>query len=214
MLPLLKRFVSNNSSKQFIGAKTRSGKTLGTFYIQVLINTLDSHLKLPAIQPLYSAPIEEYRAMSAPKVVASATRQINAVVVSAGLMQKTVKARVGVQKWNAHIQKKFNRSTNVLVHDPNSSLRIGDIISISSGWRYSKHVHHVVNSIVAPFGDPIEARPAVPTLEERLEIRDRKRVRKEAKRNAERGEVVEGEVEGIVAEGVEGRSEQEEKITA
>ncbi|KAH7369739.1 hypothetical protein BKA65DRAFT_486904 [Rhexocercosporidium sp. MPI-PUGE-AT-0058] len=144
--------------------------------------------------------------MSTPKVVASATRQINAVVVSAGLMQKTVKARVGVQKWNGHIKKHFNRSTNVLVHDPNSSLRIGDIISISPGWRYSKHVHHVVNSIVAPFGDPIEARPAVPTLEERLESREAKRLRKEEKRrgsgSAEMGEgerLVE-EVKGIVLE--------------
>ncbi|PVH87889.1 nucleic acid-binding protein [Cadophora sp. DSE1049] len=120
--------------------------------------------------------------MSTPKVVASATRQINAVVVSAGLMQKTVKARVGVQKWNGHIKKHFNRSTNVLVHDPNSSLRIGDIISISPGWRYSKHVHHVVNSIVAPFGQPIEERPAVPTLEERLESREAKRRAKEERR--------------------------------
>src|SRR6266536_5879385 len=38
--------------------------------------------------------------MSAQKLAASASRQINAVVVSAGLMQKTVKVRVGVQKWN------------------------------------------------------------------------------------------------------------------
>jgi hypothetical protein len=43
--------------------------------------------------------------MSAQKVAASASRQINAVVVSAGLMQKTVKVRVGVQKWNNHIRK-------------------------------------------------------------------------------------------------------------
>ncbi|KAH6721163.1 ribosomal protein S17 [Leptodontidium sp. MPI-SDFR-AT-0119] len=149
--------------------------------------------------------------MSTPKIVASATRQINAVVVSAGLMQKTVKARVGVQKWNGHIKKHFNRSTNVLVHDPNSSLRIGDIISISPGWRYSKHVHHVVNSIVAPFGDPIEARPAVPTLQERLESREAKRIRKDKKRGRWTGEEEsEGivEVDGVVvegqAEGVEG----------
>ncbi|KAG4436939.1 hypothetical protein IFR05_007590 [Cadophora sp. M221] len=137
--------------------------------------------------------------MSAPKVVASATRQINAVVVSAGLMQKTVKARVGVQKWNKHIMKHFSRSTNVLVHDPNTSLRVGDIISISPGWRYSKHVHHVVNSILAPFGDPIEARPPVPTLQERLESREAKRIGK-AKR---KGRWVE-DSEGLVEEGVEG----------
>ncbi|KAK6579915.1 hypothetical protein PZA11_007623 [Diplocarpon coronariae] len=125
--------------------------------------------------------------MSQPKVLASATRQINAVVVSAGLMQKTVKARIGVQKWNNHIKKKFNLMSNVLVRDPNSSLRIGDIISISPGWRYSKRVHHVVNSIVAPFGARVEERPSVPTLEERLEEREKKRRAKEERKRIARG---------------------------
>jgi len=63
---------------------------------------------------------------------------------------------------------KFNKRAHLLVHDPASSLREGDIISITPGFRVSKHVHHVVSSIVAPFGEPIEARPAVPTAEERL----------------------------------------------
>jgi hypothetical protein len=39
------------------------------------------------------------------KLAASASRQMNAVVVSSGLMNKTVKVRIGVQKWNKHIQK-------------------------------------------------------------------------------------------------------------
>jgi len=39
------------------------------------------------------------------KVGASVARQMNAVVVSAGLMAKTVKVRIGVQKWNNHIGK-------------------------------------------------------------------------------------------------------------
>jgi hypothetical protein len=43
--------------------------------------------------------------MSVQKIAASVTRQTNAVVVSAGLMEKTVKVRVGVQKWNNHIGK-------------------------------------------------------------------------------------------------------------
>jgi small subunit ribosomal protein S17 len=34
-------------------------------------------------------------------------RTINAVVVSAGLMQKTVKVRIGAQQWNSHIRKVF-----------------------------------------------------------------------------------------------------------
>ncbi|KAF8866273.1 nucleic acid-binding protein, partial [Acephala macrosclerotiorum] len=137
--------------------------------------------------------------MSTQKLAASASRQINAVVVSAGLMEKTVKVRIGQQKWNAHIRKHFNRTSHLLVHDPASSLRIGDIISISPGWRASKHVHHVVNSILAPFGDPIEARPKVPSEEERLAMREAKRAAKEERRRlariGERVEESEGEGE-------------------
>jgi len=32
-------------------------------------------------------------------------KQLNAVVVSAGLMEKTVKVRIATQKWNSHIKK-------------------------------------------------------------------------------------------------------------
>ncbi len=45
--------------------------------------------------------------MSAQKLATAATRQINAVVVSAGLMEKTVKVRIGTQKWNNHIRKVY-----------------------------------------------------------------------------------------------------------
>jgi hypothetical protein len=38
--------------------------------------------------------------MSAPQ-----SRVINAVVLTAGLMQKTVKVRIGGQKWNKHVRK-------------------------------------------------------------------------------------------------------------
>jgi hypothetical protein len=75
-----------------------------------------------------------------------------------------------------------------MVHDPASSLRTGDIISISSGWRVSKNVHHVVRSILAPFGEPIEARPPVPTEEERMAERVAKQAAKIARKQArERG---------------------------
>jgi len=120
--------------------------------------------------------------MSIQKATTAATRQINAVVVSAGLMEKTVKVRIGTQKWNNHIRKKFNNTTHLLVHDPRSSLRIGDIISISPGWRVSKHVHHVVSSIVAPFGEPIEARAPVPTEEERIAERVARQKEKDLRR--------------------------------
>jgi small subunit ribosomal protein S17 len=82
----------------------------------------------------------------------------------------------------------FNRTTNLLVHDPRSSLRLGDVIAIEPGWRVSKHVHHVVSKIIAPFGDPIEARPPVPTFEERMEERERRRAEKEARKEARRKE--------------------------
>lgn len=36
---------------------------------------------------------------------AASKTSINAVVVSSGLMAKTVKVRIGVQKWNNHIRK-------------------------------------------------------------------------------------------------------------
>jgi len=150
--------------------------------------------------------------MSTQKLAASASRQINAVVVSACLMQKTVKVRIGQQKWNAHIRKHFNRSSHLLVHDPASSLRVGDIISISPGWRASKHVHHVVNSILAPFGEPIEARPPVPTPEERIAEREAKRKLKELRRRAERrGEKAGAGVEKSMAES-ENVSSTEEAI--
>jgi hypothetical protein len=78
-----------------------------------------------------------------------------------------------------------------MVHDPASSLRTGDIISISSGWRVSKNVHHVVRSILAPFGEPIEARPAVPTEEQRMAERVAKQDAKIARKQArERGYIL------------------------
>jgi len=120
--------------------------------------------------------------------MATTQRTINAVVVSAGPMQKTVKVRIGTQQWNRHIRKHFNSTTHLLVHDPASSLRVGDIIAISPGWRVSKHVHHVVQSIIAPFGPPVEERPPVPTEEERLRERARKKEEKDKRRDEEGGE--------------------------
>ena len=81
----------------------------------------------------------------------------------------------------------FSRHESLLVHDPRSSLRAGDIIEISPGWRVSKDVRHVVNKIIAPFGEPIEARPPIPTVEERIE----ERLRKKAEKDARRGKIVE-----------------------
>jgi small subunit ribosomal protein S17 len=75
-----------------------------------------------------------------------------------------------------------------LVHDPNSSLRAGDVISIVPGWRTSQHKRHVVKHIIAPYGVPIEERPPVPTLEERVAEQEEKRARKDERRTARRAE--------------------------
>jgi hypothetical protein len=77
-----------------------------------------------------------------------------------------------------------------MVHDPALSLRTGDVISISSGWRVSKNVHHVVRSILAPFGEPIEARPPVPTEEERMAERVAKSNAKMARKKAREAELL------------------------
>ncbi|KAK1474498.1 ribosomal protein S17 [Colletotrichum tamarilloi] len=115
-------------------------------------------------------------------------RELNGVVVSAGLMQKTVKVRVGGQQWKQKFQKMFTKPTHYLVHDPNSSLRTGDVVSIVPGWRTSPHKRHVVKSIIAPHGTPISARPPVPTEEERIAAKVQKREAKVARRETRRQE--------------------------
>lgn len=66
-------------------------------------------------------------------------------------------------------------------------------------------MNHVVNSILAPFGDPIESRPPVPTLEERLGMREEKRRAREERRKAKRRE----EVAGVESERVKGEEGKE-----
>jgi small subunit ribosomal protein S17 len=163
-------------------------------------------------------------------VASAAQRTLNAVVVSAGLMQKTVKVRIGTQQWNNHIRKvcsplpfpplsfyhlavyfnwtnllssaqKYNRTTHLLVHDPRDSLRAGDIITIQPGWRASKHVHHVVSSIIAPFGTTVEERPPVPSAEEREAERDKKKAAKDERRRSRRNGSVDGE--SVLANGAD-----------
>ncbi|KAH8904575.1 nucleic acid-binding protein [Coniochaeta sp. PMI_546] len=94
-------------------------------------------------------------------------RELHGVVVTAGLMQRTVKVRVGGQAWNGKLKKFFDDPKTFLVHDPNDSLRTGDVVAITPGYRRSKQKRHVVKHIIAPCGTPIEARPPVPTEEER-----------------------------------------------
>lgn len=46
------------------------------------------------------------------------------------------------------------------MRDENGSVKIGDVVSLTP-FRTSKHVHHAVQEILAPFGTPITERPKV-----------------------------------------------------
>lgn len=62
----------------------------------------------------------------------------------------------------------------------------GDVVRIASGWRTSKQIRHVVASIVAPFGEPVENRPHVLNEEERMDMLIKQRLLKDV-RSADRG---------------------------
>ena len=70
------------------------------------------------------------------------------------------------------------------MHDPNSSLRAGDVVSIVPGWPTSRHKRHAVKHIIAPFGSEIEERPPIPTREERIAEREAKKNAKDERRAA------------------------------
>ena len=80
----------------------------------------------------------------------------------------------------------FDRPKTLLVHDPNDSLRTGDVVAITSGWRTSKNKRHVVQRIIAPAIVPVEERPPVPTEEERMTAKLDKRAAKDERRNTKR----------------------------
>ncbi|KAI1207390.1 nucleic acid-binding protein [Annulohypoxylon truncatum] len=117
---------------------------------------------------------------------ANTTRQVAkemlGVVVSAGLMDKTVKVKLGGFRWEPKVQKYFKEPRFKLVHDPRNSVRQGDIVAITPTWRVSQHVRHVVKHIIAPYGEPIDERPPIPTLEERLAEAAAKRAAKDERR--------------------------------
>ncbi|KAL8375786.1 hypothetical protein RB595_007077 [Gaeumannomyces hyphopodioides] len=124
--------------------------------------------------------------MSTPMLAAAKRgfREIQGVVVSAGLMDRTVKVRVGGRVWNDQVKKHFKRPETHLVHDPNNSLATGDIISMQPGWRCSRHKRHVVTQIIAAAGRPAEERPPVPSVADRVAEADAKRAAKLERRTA------------------------------
>ncbi|KAI3339370.1 hypothetical protein F4824DRAFT_498635 [Ustulina deusta] len=135
-----------------------------------------------------------------------ATKEMHGIVVSAGFMDKTVKVRLGGQRWEQRVHKTdmvlklcvptesltppvllpgpqwFKAPRFKLVHDPANSLRQGDVVAITPSWRESQHVRHVVKHIIAPCGPAIEARPPIPSMEERAAERIAKRVAKDERR--------------------------------
>ncbi|KAB2572438.1 37S ribosomal protein S17 [Lasiodiplodia theobromae] len=114
----------------------------------------------------------------------NAYRQFTGVVVSAGKMMRTVKVRIPGQKWDKHIRKDFPAPYHVLVSDPTESAREGDVVTLRNGWRTSKQVHHVVTSIVAPFGPAISERPPIPTEQERQQQLLRAQLEKDLRKAA------------------------------
>nr|POF14961.1 hypothetical protein CFP56_71908 [Quercus suber] len=121
--------------------------------------------------------------------------QITGVVIDAGKMDKTVKVRIVGRRWEKRIGKYYISYTNHLVHDPNSSLVIGDLISLHR-LRISSAVHHVVASIVAPFGTPVSARAPIPSPDDRLAAYKAKRLRKFERRDL-RARAAEGDEEAV-----------------
>ncbi|KAF2402168.1 nucleic acid-binding protein, partial [Trichodelitschia bisporula] len=109
----------------------------------------------------------------------TAARQAAGVVVSAGKMMGTVKVRIAKQVWNKRVKKYYNDYDTVMVSDPASSTREGDVVTVRRTQRISQHVRHVVAGIVAPMGTPISSRPSVPSEEVLTARREAKRAAKD-----------------------------------
>ncbi|KAJ9261784.1 hypothetical protein DTO212C5_8185 [Paecilomyces variotii] len=122
-------------------------------------------------------------------------------VISVGLMNRTVRVAHHHTTYDRFIRKTYPKTTTYLVSDPRNSLREGDVIEFSSGAPKSRRVRHVVERIVAPFGTPVEERPAVMSREEREEERARKREEK-VKRREERRRAASGDGQGQVGDHV------------
>ncbi|OJJ49144.1 hypothetical protein ASPZODRAFT_129551 [Penicilliopsis zonata CBS 506.65] len=105
-------------------------------------------------------------------------------VISAGLMDRTVRVAHRHTTWDSHIRKLYPKVTKYMVSDPRNSLREGDVIEFSSGFPKSRHVRHVVERIIAPFGESLESRPPLMTKEERDAVRVEKRAAKLDRREA------------------------------
>ncbi|KAI9824198.1 MAG: hypothetical protein M1819_000910 [Sarea resinae] len=173
------------ASASLSGVVVSAGRMTGTVKVRVAQQVWNRHLRKvhPNPNPSQSDPIIPFHPPSPPK---QKTKE-------QGSPNKTDLPH----PWRP--LQYFPTRTHILVSDPAASTREGDIISLHSGPRVSKTVHHTVASIVSPFGTPIAARPPVPSLLDLLAQRARKRDAKEERRAMRaRGEVVESDL--IVAE--------------
>ncbi|KAL4778051.1 hypothetical protein BJX76DRAFT_344250 [Aspergillus varians] len=109
-------------------------------------------------------------------------------VVSVGRMDRCVRVEHRHTIWDDFLRKNYPKITTFMVSDPRNSLREGDVIEFSSGFPKSRRVRHVVERIIAPFGEAIEDRPAVMSREERDALRAEKRAAKSVRREQRRGE--------------------------
>lgn len=81
----------------------------------------------------------------------------------------------------------FDNPKTYLVHDPNNSLFLGDVVAITPGWRVSTSKRHVVKHIIAPgSGVPIDERPPIPSWEELHAERQARRADKAVRRQVAR----------------------------
>jgi ribosomal protein S17 len=101
-------------------------------------------------------------------------------------MDRTVRVLHKHTQWDRHIRKYYPKETHFLVSDPQNSLRDGDVIEFSSGAPKSRHVRHVVERIVTPFGEELAARPAVLSKVEREAERETRWAEKYLRRESRR----------------------------
>jgi ribosomal protein S17 len=161
---------------------TRSSILQSTTYLRPFSTTpTNSGFHAPAAT---AAPATDTRAPSRLRNYASTLK--TGTVVSVGRMDRTVRVCHRHTAWDRHIRKYYPQETHYLVSDPRNSLREGDVIEFSSGAPKSRHVRHVVERIITPFGEGIEARPAVMSKEEREAERETKWAAKYLRRESRR----------------------------
>ena len=86
-------------------------------------------------------------------------------------MDKAVKVRTTAQKLDPFLQKTFKIHPSYLLHDPNNSVRTGDVVRFQ---RFpvptpSKRIRHMVTEIVTAYGPRLDERLPLLSEEEREE---------------------------------------------